>query len=580
MPVVLGISAFTHDSAAALVDGGGILAACAEERFSRDKHDRGFPVRAIAACLELAGRRLSEVDRVVFFEDAVLTFDRVLSTWLAAAPRGFPYFAASVRPWTGKRLFQVPSLRRQLRQLDPDFDPGRLSLARHHESHAASAFFPSPFERAAVLTLDGVGEWATTTLGVGRGSVLEPLAELHHPHSLGLLYSTITAWCGFRVNNGEYKLMGLAPYGSPRFTELLLDEVVHLRDDGSYCLNARYFDFTRRLRMGSEALFRLTGVPRRTPEAPLTQGHRDLAASVQRVTEEVVLHLARHLHARTGEANLCLAGGVALNGVANGRLVREGPFERIWVQPAAGDDGGALGAALLGLHGLGVERRVVPDAMQGARLGTQHDPRVVEAALVAAGLAYEVLEPEALRARVVEVLVKGGIVGWFQGRMEYGPRALGARSILADARPAGARDRLNAVIKQREAFRPFAPVVLEAHASDWFDLAGPSPFMSFVVPARQAGRIPSAVHVDGTARVQTVAPAHVELHPLLEAFHERTGVPVLLNTSFNVRGEPIVEHPRQAIEVLRGTALDGLAIGPCWVPSPRGGSSSPGGATA
>lgn len=566
MPTFLGISAHYHDSAAALVDEHGIVAACAEERLSRIKHDSAFPLRAIAACLAQGERRLSEVDGVVFYEQPLATFDRILSTWLGEAPRGYGFFAASARGWTGERLFQGQRMRRALRRLDRNFDPDRLSFVAHHHSHAASAFYPSPFAQAAVLTLDGVGEWATTALAVGRGSTLTPLAELHHPHSLGLLYATFTAWCGFRVNNGEYKLMGLAPYGSPRFAEALLERVVQFGEDGSFKLNMHYFDFTREARMASPALHELLGVEVRRPDGPVTDDHRDLAASVQAVTEVVILHVARHLHRQTGLPNLCLAGGVALNGVAMGRLRREGPFERVWVQPAAGDDGGALGAALIGLYASGVPRTVDARAMRGGRLGPDVSPAAILEAVQASGLEGERLDAEALQARIVEDLCGGHAVGWFQGRSEFGPRALGGRSILADPRDPAAKDRLNQQIKHREGFRPFAPVVPVEVAQEWFELPEPSPHMSFVVPTRLPDGIPAVVHVDGSSRVQTVdradAPA---LHGLLGAFAAKTGCPVLLNTSFNMRGEPIVQTPADALRCARAAGLHSVALGSVYV---------------
>jgi len=582
---ILGLSAFYHDSAAVLLEDGGIVAAAQEERFSRIKHDASFPRAAAAWCL---GRASGPPDAVVYYEKPLLKFERILSTAAAVAPRGFRAFAAAMPLWLRERLWMPGLLEDELRALGCGRVP--VYFSGHHEAHAASAFFPSPFERAAILTLDGVGEWTTTALGRGSGNSLELLREQRFPHSLGLLYSAFTHHCGFRVNSGEYKLMGLAPYGEPRFADLIRRHLIDLRDDGSFRLDLAYFGYLHGQRMTGPGFAKLVGCAARHPDAPVEQVHCDLARSIQEVTEDIVLRLARTLHRDTGEENLCLAGGVALNCVANGRLLREGPFKRIWVQPAAGDAGGALGAALAYHHlGHGAPRapaRGGGDAMQGAFLGPEYTEAEMLAALTAAGLACAPLPPEALRARIAERLDAGEVVGFFQGRAEFGPRALGARSILADARDPAMQRRLNLAIKFRESFRPFAPVVLAEEAAAWFDLAAPSPYMLFTAPvaARQRrdgtapggswaerlgvvrSSIPAVTHVDFSARVQTVDRAsNPALHAVLSAFAARTGCPVLVNTSFNVRGEPPVCHPREAIAGFLATGMDNLALGPFFL---------------
>ncbi|PAP81701.1 hypothetical protein B1759_10415 [Rubrivirga sp. SAORIC476] len=587
---VLGLSCFYHDAAAALVRDGEIVAAAQEERFTRRKHDPSFPSNAAAYCLAEAGIEAADLDAVAFYDKPLLTFERLLETYLAYAPRGLGSFLQAMPLWLRRKLWTPDILRKELGGYE-----GPLVFAEHHRSHAASAFYPSPFERAAVLTTDGVGEWATTSWGVGDGAGLDLRQEIHFPHSLGLLYSAFTTFCGFRVNSGEYKLMGLAPYGEPRYVDTILEHLIDLRADGSYRLHADAFTFPVGLRMTGRRFETLFGGPAREPEGPLTQREMDLARSVQAVVEEAVLRMARHVHAETGEANLCLAGGVALNCVANGRLLREGPFERIWVQPAAGDAGGALGAALVATHEwAGLGRTVHPaDGMHGSYLGPQWSVAEVRAALDAEGLAYETLaDDDALCDRVAGLLAEEKTVGWFQGRAEFGPRALGHRSILADPRGRAVQRRVNLQIKFRESFRPFAPSVLAERADEVFDLGGTgnaesgatrsrpspdSPYMLLVGPVRGAtvegeglGRmggvqstVPAVTHVDGSARVQTVTEARNGLYyHLLKAFEARTGCPVLVNTSFNVRGEPIVHAPADALRVFRRTHMDALAIGP------------------
>ena len=575
---ILGLSAFYHDSAAVLLEDGVIVAAAQEERFSRRKHDASFPRHAAAWCLTQAHGPL---DAAVYYEKPLLKFERILTTALAVAPRGFRAFAAAMPDWLHHKLWLPGVIEDELAALG--CAPVPVYFSGHHEAHAASAFFPSPFARAAILTLDGVGEWTTTALGRGEDNRLELLREQRFPHSLGLLYSAFTHHAGFRVNSGEYKLMGLAPYGTPRFAGQIQEHLLDLKADGSFWLNLDYFGFLEGQAMTSVRFATLFGPPRR-PDDPMTQQHCDLAASIQQVTEEIVLRLARTLHALTGEENLCLAGGVALNCVANARLLREGPFRRVWVQPAAGDAGGALGAALAfhHLHNKALRTSAGPaDAMRGAFLGPKFSDAEIAAAIAARGLTAEKLEPAALNTRLTDRLVAGEVVGYFQGRAEFGPRALGARSILADARSPEMQRRLNLKIKFRESFRPFAPVVLAERATAWFDLPAPSPYMLFTAPVAAAHRfpvteagdwqarlgtarsvIPAVTHVDFSARVQTVAAdVNPALHALLTAFAGRTGCPVLVNTSFNVRGEPPVCHPREALEGFLATEMDCLAVG-------------------
>ena len=575
---ILGISAFYHDSAACLVRDGEIVAAAQEERFSRKKHDAGFPRNAIDYCLREAGLAdSSQLDLVAFYEKPFLKFERLLSTYLACAPRGLRSFCKAMPVWMKEKIWLKANLRDQLR-----YD-GPLIFPEHHESHAASAFFPSPFERAAILTIDGVGEWTTTSGGKGEGNRIELLEEIRFPHSLGLLYSAFTYYLGFRVNSGEYKVMGLAPYGEPKFRDLILSELVDLKPDGSFRLNLRYFDFVAGLTMTNSAFDRLFGGPPRTAESELTQRHVDIARSLQVVTEEVMLRMARHAHELTGERNLCLAGGVALNCVGNGRILREGPFEKIWIQPAAGDAGGALGAALLGWHHYREQPRVAranSDAQRGSFLGPAYD---AASFVRRENISATELSDDALPGRVASLLEEGRVVGWFQGRMEFGPRALGNRSILGDPRRSDMQEKLNIKIKFRESFRPFAPAVMEERASDCFQLTEPSPYMLLVAPVQETLRVngeaeqpatmlarlkqrrstlPAITHVDYSARVQTVSASdNPEFHNLLGAFERRTGCPVLVNTSFNVRGEPPVCTPEDAWRCFLKTEMDYLVLG-------------------
>jgi carbamoyltransferase len=585
MTTILGISAFYHDSAAALLVDGQVVAAAQEERFTRVKHDFRFPVHAIQYCLQEAGVSPEQLDYVGFYDKPFLKFERLLETYLAFAPAGFRSFLQAMPLWLHQKLHLPREMNRGLQ--------GRYTrryvFAEHHESHAASAFFPSPFDEAAILTLDGVGEWATASCGYGRANRIHLTHELHFPHSLGLLYSAFTYFCGFRVNSGEYKLMGLAPYGEPRFEREILDQLIDLKDDGSFRMDMSYFDYCQGLRMTSRKFARLFDGPPRRPESPLTQREMDLAASVQKVTEEIMLRTARHVHAQTGMSNLCLAGGVALNCVGNGRILREGPFEKIWIQPAAGDAGGALGVALFIWHQLlGKPRQPAPDDSQhGSLLGPRFPNQQVRQFLDSQGAVYRVFEDEdQLCARVADLLAAEKVVGWMQGRMEFGPRALGSRSILGDARSREMQKVMNLKIKFRESFRPFAPMVLREDASRFFQLreGQESPYMLLVAPVSQDNRVPNdaaeyrgldklrairstlpaVTHVDYSARVQTVdAVRHGRAYKLLKAFRDKTGCPVLINTSFNVRGEPIVCAPEHAYRCFMATNMDALVIEDC-----------------
>jgi len=576
---ILGLSAFYHDSAACLVRDGVIVAAAQEERFTRKKHDPGFPRHAIDYCLREAGLPDGgKLDLVAFYEKPFLKCDRLLSTYLACAPLGLRSFLKAVPVWMKQKIWIKDTIRHELQ-----FE-GPLLFPEHHESHAASAFFPSPFENAAVLTIDGVGEWTSTSVGRGEGNRVELLADLRFPHSLGLLYSAFTYYLGFRVNSGEYKVMGLAPFGEPVFRDQILSELIDLKADGSFRLNLRYFDFMAGLTMTNAAFAELFGGPRRKPEAELTRRHMDLARSIQAVTEEVMLRLARHAHALTGAHNLCLAGGVALNCVGNGRILREGPFENIWIQPAAGDAGGALGAALLGWHHYHQQPRNVSgekDAQRGSFLGPAYDAAEF---LRRAAVPHEELDEAALMSRVAKLLEEGNVIGWFQGRMEFGPRALGNRSILGDARSPGMQETLNLKIKFRESFRPFAPSILRERVADCFELDQASPYMLLVAPVKESLRkngatadggddfmarlkthrstLPAITHVDYSARVQTVAAEdNPRFHRLLGEFEKNTGCPVLVNTSFNVRGEPPVCTPEEAFRCFMRTEMDYLVLG-------------------
>ena len=589
MTAILGVSAYYHDSAACLVVDGDIVAATQEERFTRKRHDATFPHRSVAYCLEAGGLTPDRVDHVVFYDKPFLKFDRIFETYLAFAPRGFRSFARSLPVWLKEKLFQRAVI---TRALEPTFgDIGeRLLFSEHHLSHAASAFFPSPFRDAAVLTMDGVGEWVTTSVCVGRGNDLEIAKEIHFPHSLGLLYSAFTYYTGFKVNSGEYKVMGLAPYGEPKYADLIREHLIDIRPDGSFALDMRYFNYCTGLTMTNDRFAEVFGGPARPFEAALTQREMDLAASVQVVVEDVVLRLARSVRAETGMRHLCLAGGVALNCVANGVLLRERIFDDIWIQPAAGDSGGAVGAALAAYHmGLGRERRPVPtDSMHGSYLGTSYSADDVERRMRAAGAVYERLaEPELVR-RTATALAEGKSVGWHQGRMEFGPRALGARSILADPRSPDVQRRLNLQVKKRESFRPFAPSVLREDVAEWFELDGDSPYMLLVADVAEAKRtpvptasrevqgldrlkvlrsvIPAVTHVDDSARIHTVRPEiNARYHALLTEFKRQTGCPVLVNTSFNVRGEPIVESPEDALRCFMRTDIEVLVVGDCYL---------------
>lgn len=587
---ILGISAFYHDSAAALVDDGDIIAAAQEERFTRKKHDPGFPSHAIDYCLREAGIALQDVDHVAFYDKPFLKFERLLETYLAFAPRGFKSFRMAIPIWLKEKLFQRSLLTKELTRHAPDYDwEERLLFGEHHQSHAASAYFPSPFEEAVVLTMDGVGEWATTSAALGRGNKLEVFQEIHFPHSLGLLYSAFTYYTGFRVNSGEYKVMGLAPYGRPIYADTILDKLMDLKEDGSFRLNMDYFDYCTGLTMTNRRFDELLEGPPRKPEELVRQKDMDLAASVQVVIEEAVLRMTRDLAKTTGQKNLCLAGGVALNCVANGKIHRDGAFDNIWIQPAAGDAGGALGAALTAFHLFkGGERPPSPhrDRMRGSYLGPAFGQAAIEEELRACGAIYETFETDAMIQTVADALASELAVGWHQGRMEFGPRALGGRSILGDPRSPTMQRTLNLKVKYRESFRPFAPSVLRERVSDWFDHEGDSPYMLLVADVDERrqlemteeqkklfgieklnvprSEIPAVTHVDYSARIQTVhADTNPLYHALLTAFEARTGCPILVNTSFNVRGEPIVCTPTDAFHCFMGTELDVLAVGNC-----------------
>ena len=589
---ILGISAFYHDSAAALVRDGEIVAAAQEERFTRKKHDSGFPARAVEYCLAQDGARLSDVDYVVFYDKPFLKFERLLETYVAFAPRGFRSFQMAMPLWVREKLFQKSMLRDRLKGLGEGFDwTSRMLFTEHHQSHAASAFYPSPFDEALVLTMDGVGEWATTSVALGSGNHLEIIKEVHFPHSLGLLYSAFTYYTGFKVNSGEYKLMGLAPYGKPRYAQKILDHLVDVKPDGSFHLNLDYFNYCTGLTMTNRRFDELFEGPARRADELMTDRHMDLAASVQVVLEEVVIRMAGSLAAETGAKNLCMAGGVALNCVANGRLLREGPFERIWIQPAAGDAGGALGAALAVHYTFqGQPRRVngCGDRMRGSYLGPEFSQEDIERRLTAAGAKYARLNDEELLDACVDALVDEKAVGWFQGRMEFGPRALGGRSILADPRSPSMQSVLNLKVKFRESFRPFAPSVLREDVAEWFELDADSPYMLLVADVIESRRkpmtaeeqklfgieklnvprsdIPAVTHVDYSARIQTVHhETNPRYHALLRLFKERTGCPVLVNTSFNVRGEPIVCTPEDAFRCFMGTNIEVLVAGNCFL---------------
>lgn len=588
---ILGISAYYHDSAAALLRDGEIVAAAQEERFTRKKHDAGFPKNAVEYCLQEAGISLADVDYVAFYDKPFLKFERLLETYVAFAPRGFQSFRMAIPVWLREKLFLKDLLIKELKSYAPEYDwDSRLRFSEHHLSHAASAFFPSPFEEAAVLTMDGVGEWATTSLAIGRGNKLEVVKEIHFPHSLGLLYSAMTYYTGFKVNSGEYKVMGLAPYGEPKYVQKIFDHLVDLKEDGSFRLDQSYFNYCTGLTMTSQKFHDLFGGPPRKADEPLTQHHMDLAASVQAATEEIVLRLTRAIRKETGIANLCLAGGVALNCVANGKVLRDGKFDNVWIQPAAGDAGGALGAALA-IHHIHLDQPRVADGkdkMRGSYLGPCFEQADIERRLTAVGAKFTVLGDEALFQTCAAALAEGKALGWFQGRMEFGPRALGGRSVLGDARSPAMQSVLNLKVKYRESFRPFAPSVLRADVADWFELDGDSPYMLLVANVVEKRRramteaeqalfgieklnvprsdIPAATHVDYSARIQTVHEAtNPRYHALISAFKQQTGCPVIVNTSFNVRGEPIVCTPEDAFRCFMGTEIEALTVGNCYL---------------
>jgi len=584
---ILGISAYYHDSAAALVVDGRIVAAAQEERFSRKKHDARFPEHAVRYCLGEAGIGLNDLDQVVFYDKPFLKFERLLETYVAFAPKGFGQFVNAMPVWLKEKLFQKTELAQHLKIFDPAFDyRGRLLFSEHHLSHAASAFYPSPFENALILTMDGVGEWATTSVMKGEGNRITPLKEIHFPHSVGLLYSAFTYFTGFKVNSGEYKLMGLAPYGQPVYADLIRQHLLDIHDDGSFHLNMQYFNYCTGLTMTNARFDRLFGRKPRPAEADITQSDMDIAASIQLVTEEIVLKLARSLRQEYGLNNLCLAGGVALNCVANGKLLQEKIFDHLWIQPAAGDAGGAVGAALTGYHlHAGKPRTAVQrDAMAGSYLGPAFEASDIKARLDQAGAKYQQLGDDALIDHAAQALASERVVGWFQGRMEFGPRALGGRSILGDPRSARTQSVMNLKIKYRESFRPFAPSVLREDVADYFEMNTDSPYMLLVAPVAGKRRkplstedrkkfgiellnvpksdIPAVTHVDYSARVQTVhADTNPRYHRLISKFKERTGYGVVVNTSFNVRGEPIVCTPEDAFRCFMGTEMDELYVG-------------------
>ena len=589
---ILGISAFYHDSAAALIDDGEIVAAAQEERFTRKKHDSSFPANAVAYCLQERDIGLDAVDYVAFYDKPFLKFERLLETYFAFAPRGFSSFRMAIPLWIKEKLFQKDLLRKEMAKIYPAFDwQKRLLFAEHHQSHAASAFFPSPFEDAVILTMDGVGEWSTTSVARGSGNKLEMLREIHFPHSLGLLYSAFTYYTGFKVNSGEYKLMGLAPYGQPEYTDKILDNLIDVKDDGSFRLNLDYFDYCTGLKMTNARFDSLFGRPARGAEQLLEPFHMDIAASIQAVTEQVVLKITRALASETGIKNLCLAGGVALNCVANGKVLRDGAFENIWIQPASGDAGGSVGAALTAWHCFQDQPRHLNgalDSMHGSYLGPHFTSSEVQTRLDNAGARYSVLSDDEVIEQTAASLASEKIVGWFQGRMEFGPRSLGARSIIGDPRSSDMQKTMNLKIKYRESFRPFAPAVRREDVAQWFDLSGDSPYMLLVANVAEAKRramsaeeealfgidklnvkrseIPAVTHIDYSARVQTVhRETNPRFHELLTKFKESTDCPVLVNTSFNVRGEPIVGTPEDAFRCFMGTEMDVLVIENCMM---------------
>lgn len=581
---ILGLSAFYHDSGAALIEDGNIIAAVQEERFTRVKHDSGFPVKSIEYCLKQAGIKASDIDAIAFYEKPFLKFERLLETYLAFAPKGFLSFTKAIPLWLNEKLFQKKLLKEELTKLGfSEKQSNEVLFSTHHLSHAASAFFASPFEESLVLTMDGVGEWDTTTVYLGKGNQLKKVYELHFPHSLGLLYSAFTYYCGFKVNSGEYKLMGLAPYGKPKFADKIKKHILDIKEDGSFRLDLSYFDYCTGLTMTNEKFNALFENNYRAPESKLEQVHMDLAASIQAVLEEIVVKICCHLKAKYNQTNLCLAGGVALNCVANGKIHKLDVFKNIWVQPAAGDAGGSLGAALAAYHMHYEKPRVVnsDDSMQGSYLGPKFNDSEIEAFLKSKKASYFKLADDSLLEYTVQKLADEKVIGWFQGRMEFGPRALGARSIIADSRSEKMQKVLNLKIKFRESFRPFAPAVLEEDVAEWFDYSEKSPYMLMVANVHsdklKAGYstnrtgiellneirsvIPAVTHIDNSARIQTVSKkTNARFHGLISKFKEKTGTPVLINTSFNIRGEPIVCSPADAYKCFMGTHMDLLIL--------------------
>jgi carbamoyltransferase len=580
---ILGLSAFYHDSAAALIQDGEIVAAAQEERFTRIRHDAAFPSKAVEFCLRRGGLTQGDLDAVVFYEKPFIKAERLLETYLGTAPSGLRSFVAAIPTWLSEKANISGVIRKQM---GGKALKAPVLFTEHHESHAASAFYPSPYDEAAILTVDGVGEWATTTIGTGRGNKIRIQEEIHFPHSLGLLYSAITYYTGFKVNSGEYKVMGLAPYGEPRYAKLIYEHLVDLHEDGSFWLNQDYFNYTAGLTMTNEKFNELFGGPPRAPESKLTQKEMDLAASVQVVIEDAMMRLVRRAHKSTGMDNLCLAGGVALNCVANGKILRDGPFENLWIQPAAGDAGGALGAALMVWHQMLDKPRTTngTDTMKGSLLGPEYSDAEIASYLDSIGAVSEKLSDAELSVRVARLLAEEKILGWFRGRMEFGPRALGARSIIGDARSPRMQAQMNLKIKFRESFRPFAPCVLREHVSEYFDMDGESPYMLLVAQVAESKRkamtadqeqlwgidklnvprstIPAVTHVDYSARVQTIDPQrHGIFHCMMQRFYELTGSPVIVNTSFNVRGEPIVNTPEDAYRCFMFTHIDALVLG-------------------
>ena len=589
---ILGISAFYHDSAATILIDGKIIAAAQEERFTRIKHDPSYPHNAINFVLNYSKLKLSEVDQIIFFEKPFLKFERLLETYVAFAPKGFKSFCKAIPIWIKEKLFQKKLLFNKLTEHDENFkDQEKIFFSEHHLSHAASAFFPSPFEEAIVLTSDGVGEWATTTVAIGKGKDLQIKKEINFPHSLGLLYSAFTYYTGFKVNSGEYKLMGLAPYGVPKFENIIKDNLIDIKTDGSFRLNQDFFNYATGLTMTGNKFHDLFGQnPRDSKKDKITQFHMDIASSIQKVTEEIIVKLAKSLKNEYGLKNLCLAGGVALNCVANGKLLKEKIFNNIWIQPAAGDAGGSLGAALAFWHLDQNKERVISntDDMQGSYLGPEYSQKEIEEKLTSIGAKFEILDEKSLLDKTAEDLSKGNAIGWFQGRMEFGPRALGGRSIIGDPRSSSMQKNLNLKVKYRESFRPFAPSVLSDDVSDWFNIDVDSPYMLVVANIKDSKKIkmtddqkklfgieklnikkseiPAVTHVDYSARIQTVnEKTNPKYFRLIKMFKEKTGCPVIVNTSFNVRGEPIVNTPENAFNCFMGTELDNLAIGNCYL---------------